>query len=79
MSEKIRNFLQGMGSVMNIAPNSDYYEEFVLNESLEDTMRGPWEVAGISIGHAMEQFANETEFVDEQERQTSPIKAAESA
>lgn len=60
MTEHIKHILKGVGSVMDIAPFSDY-SHFIPKETPSERMRGHWERTGSYLKCAIERFADEQE------------------
>ena len=60
MTENIKHILKGIGSVMDIAPSSDY-SHFIPKETPSERMRGHWERTGNHLARAIESFADEQE------------------
>lgn len=54
MTKKVRNLLRGVGSVIDIVPNTDF-REFVPRQSQAERMYGHWVKAGQSIRSAVTQ------------------------
>jgi len=57
MKKTYRNILEGIGSIFDIMPSTDY-SRFVPKDTEEDVMRQAWEQAGDDIQKAFEQLSN---------------------
>lgn len=57
MNKKMKNFLKGVGSVMDIAPSKDY-AQLVPKVSPQERMRDHWARTGKAIQEASKRFAN---------------------
>ena len=60
MTKNIKHILKGVGSVMDIAPSSDY-SHFIPKETPSERMRGHWERTGNHLTRAVKRFADEQE------------------
>jgi hypothetical protein len=58
MNKHLQNILKGIGSVMDVAPSTDY-NRFVSKEGGAERMRGHWVRTGKHIQCAMNRFADE--------------------
>jgi len=74
MTEILKNIIAGVGSVMNIFPESDYMR-YVPTETAEERMRGHWERTGEYLKDAMSRFAleNEQQKKQQKSRQENPF------
>jgi len=57
MTRHIKNILKGVGSVIDIAPSTDY-QKFVSKQSPGERMYGHWHQAGQHIHKATDQFSD---------------------
>ncbi len=53
-----KNFLSGMGSVMEIAPRKKYLKRTYIAKNTTDAIRQDWEKVGESLSIAMEGYVN---------------------
>lgn len=60
MTKQLKHILKDVGSMMDIAPSTDY-SRFVPKETAEERMRGHWERVGQHINIAINRFADEQE------------------
>jgi hypothetical protein len=58
MTKHFKNILRGVGSIMDIAPFTDY-RRFVPKENIQERMHGHWARTGRNIQHAVKRFTNE--------------------
>lgn len=58
MTKKIKNILRGAGSVMDIAPATNY-NQFVPEKNIAKRMEGHWVRTGKNIQKAIDRFAND--------------------
>lgn len=60
MTRQIKHILKGVGSVLDIAPSTNY-SRFVPKEPLDKRMQGHWKRTGRHLQHAINRFADEKE------------------
>ncbi len=60
MTKRLKYIIKGVGSVMDIAPSTDY-SRFVPKETAGERMQGHWERVGQHINIAINRFADEQE------------------
>lgn len=58
MRAKTKNIIRGIGSVMDIAPRSDY-RRYIPTKTPAEQMRSHWESVGNSIRRVLVRFQNE--------------------
>ena len=58
MEKRAKSFLDGMGSILELCPASDY-RSFVPTQSSEERMMLHWQRVGSSLRRAMDRVANE--------------------
>ncbi|MCF8111205.1 MAG: hypothetical protein K9J85_06920 [Desulfobacteraceae bacterium] len=58
MTEKVKNILKGAGSIMDIAPATNY-KKYVPQKNTTKRMEGHWRRVGKNIQTAIERFSNE--------------------
>jgi hypothetical protein len=60
MTKQFQNILKGIGSVMDIAPSTDY-TRFVPKKTATERMQEHWQRTGWHIQQAIDHFAHEQE------------------
>lgn len=59
MNDRIKNFLDGIGSIVDICPDTSRYAHLVPRKSQDERMKQAWETTGQQIKDAAGQFSNE--------------------
>jgi hypothetical protein len=57
MTKQIKNIIRGVGSLLDVAPSTDY-SEFVPKESTAERIHKSWTRTGESIQRSLNHFAN---------------------
>ena len=65
MTRQIKNIIRGVGSLLDVAPTTDY-SEFIPKESTAERIHKSWTRTGESIQRSLDHFA--TSNIDEQEK-----------
>lgn len=58
MTQSMKKFLAGMGSIMDVYPNTRY-DQYIPKQSAEERMRSHWENTGNHIRKAIGDFEHE--------------------
>lgn len=59
MTQRMRTILQGAGSIVDICPASNGYEQFVPKGTVEDRLNAVWSRVGQHIRDAVREVRNE--------------------
>ncbi len=61
MTDRFKHFLEGIGSIVDICPDTNRYAHLVPRKSQDERMKQAWDATGKQIKNAISQLSNEQE------------------